>query len=341
MSEKSIQQQLLEAPLPEERKKKLSSIFSGESLPSICYDVIAKHVFSPDLHPERMDFILQHTMKDPSFMVDKSASNEIYLQNFYSKKTITDIPAWLKDHRLADLGIQREAQEYIFNRADIYASNMLLLQYSVEAGQPKSEIDYANVDGSIIIVLMANSPELFRNHDSNRYIHRIIKARSDSGLEFPMIKQMAFVQLDKALELYLNDSYNEDEDIELLKLFAFIADINNDKVIKETVQNQLLDDIREDVISFTRDKEVQQMILAEDLAIMDWNSNMKLAHQKGHAEGHAEGIAEGAAEKHAEGLKALVQNLKPFLHDKEHVLEAIKKSEGFETTTLEMVEQYW
>ena len=83
------------------------------------------------------------------------------------------------------------------------------------------------------------------------------------------------------------------------------------------------------------------MILAEDLAIMDWNSNMKLAHQKGHAEGHAEGLAEGAAEKHAEGLKALVQNLKPFLHDKEHVLEAIKKSEGFETTTLEMIEQYW
>ncbi len=75
------------------------------------------------------------------------------------------------------------------------------------------------------------------------------------------------------------------------------------------------------------------MILAEDLAIMDWNSNMKLAHQKG--------LTEGAAEKHAEGLKALVHNLKPFLHDKEHVLEAIKKSEGFETTTLEMIEQYW
>ena len=140
-----------------------------------------------------------------------------------------------------------------------------------------------------------------------------------------MIKQMAFVQLDKALVLYLNDSYNEDEDVELLKLFAFIADINNDKVLRETVQNQLLDDIREDVISFTRDKEVQQMILAEDLAILDWNSNMKLAHQKGHAE----------------GLKALVQSLKPFLQDKEQVLNAIKKNEGFETTTLEMIEQYW
>ena len=79
------------------------------------------------------------------------------------------------------------------------------------------------------------------------------------------------------------------------------------------------------------------MILAEDLAIMDWNSNMKLAHQKG----HAEGLAEGAAEKYAEGLKALVQSLKPFLQDKDQVLNAIKKNEGFETTTLEMIEQYW
>ena len=81
MSKKSIQQQLLEAPLPEENKARLSSIFRGETLPSICYDVIAKHVFSPDLHPERMDFILQHTMNDPSIKVDRSAANELFLQN--------------------------------------------------------------------------------------------------------------------------------------------------------------------------------------------------------------------------------------------------------------------
>ncbi len=41
-------------------------------------------------------------------------------------------------------------------------------------------------------------------------------------------------QLDKALTLYESGGYNEDEDIELLRMFAMIADINNAKVMKET-----------------------------------------------------------------------------------------------------------
>ena len=287
MSEKSIYEQLHESALPADRKKLLSDIFNGEKLPSICYDVVAKHVFSPDLHPERMNFILQHTMNQPDIEVDKSASNEMYLQNIYSKKTITDLPAWLRDNRLADLAFQRNAQEFIYDRADIYASNMLLLQYSAEANQQKSDIDYKNVHGTIIIVLMEHSPKSFLNFESKRYIHRITKAHADSGLELEMLKQMVFVQLDKALDLCLSHNYNEDEDVELLELFAFIADVNNEFIINKAQNNNLLSGIREDVFKFTRNKEVQSMILAEDLAIMDWNSNMRFAREEGEADGEA------------------------------------------------------
>ena len=231
-----------------------------------------------------MDFILQHVMMDPGIRVDRSAANEIYLQNIYSKKTITDIPAWLKDHRLADLGIQVAPQDYIFDRTDIYSSNMLLLQYSAEANQPKSEIDYRNVNGSIIIVLMAESPKQFREYESSNYIHRITRARADSGLEFDLLKQMVFVQLDKALEHYISHKYNEDEDIELLKLFALIADINNEMLIQESRTDDMIDGIREDVFRFSRSKEVQQMILAEDLDIMMYNSNINLARSEGQAD---------------------------------------------------------
>lgn len=195
MYNNSIITQVLESPLPDSRKQILSSIFRGEKLANICRDVVAKHVFSPDLHPERMDYILQHVMKQPEINVSGSASNEAYLQNIYSKKTITDIPAWLKDHRMADLAFQVNSQEFIFTRADIYASNMLLLQYSAEAGQPKSDITYENVNGVIIIVLMKNSPEVFKDYDSPRYIHRFINAHADSGLTLPMLKQMVFIQL--------------------------------------------------------------------------------------------------------------------------------------------------
>ncbi len=288
MQEKSILTEVLESALPDERKELLSSVFRGEKLADACRDVVAKHVFSPDLHPDRMDFILQHTMNQPGIRVASSAANEPYLQNIYSKKTIADIPAWLSDHRLADLAVQVTPQEFIFDRADIYASNMLLLQYSAEAGQKKLDINYENVNGVIIIVLMKNSPRLFRDFQSPRYIHRITIAQTDSGLELPMRKQMAFVQLDAALEKYISQDYNEDEDVELLELFALMADINNEKVIQQAENNRLLKEIREDVFRFTQSKEVQQMILAEDLARMDWNSNMKYQRKEGKAEGKDE-----------------------------------------------------
>ena len=54
---------------------------------------------------------------------------------------------------------------------------MLLLQYSAEAGQAKGDITYENVNGVIIIVLMKNSPKVFREYDSKRYIHRFTEAQ--------------------------------------------------------------------------------------------------------------------------------------------------------------------
>ena len=67
-----------------------------------------------------------------------------------------------------------------------------------------------------------------------------------------------------------------------------MKNINNEKVIHESSGNMLLSGIREDVYRFTQSKEVQQMILAEDLARMDWNSSINSAKREGVAEGRAE-----------------------------------------------------
>ncbi len=63
--------------------------------------------------------------------------------------------------------------------------------------------------------------------------------------------------------MYISQDYNEDEDVELLELLALIADINDERIVAQSEDNELLNGIREDVFRFTRSKEVQQMILAE------------------------------------------------------------------------------
>lgn len=122
--------------------------------------------------------------------------------------------------------------------------------------------------------------------------------------------------------------YNEDEDIELLQLLAMIADINNDKVIRETVDNKLLDDIRNEVAVFSQNKEVQAMLLEEKMAILDWNTNRAAARAEGRAEGREEGRAEGRAEGREE-----VQKVYAWLYDAgraDDVKKAIDDSDFFE-----------
>ena len=79
------------------------------------------------------------------------------------------------------------------------------------------------------------------------------------------------------------------------------------------------------------------MILAEEMAAMDWYSGINQARR----ECHAEGQAKGHAEAHAEALEALVKSLRPFISDSEALLSAIQANKGFENTTLDMVKKYW
>ncbi len=269
----NIEEQVRLSKLDEDEKINLLAVFRGEKIPSLTSDVVAKHILSPDIHPERMDYILQEIMEDASIKVSSSAANESTLKNVHSKKIISDIPAWLSDHRLSDLEIQVAAQDFIFDRADIYASHMLVLQYSVEEGKHKSELNYTNIKGVTMVVLMKKSPKIFKDYDSKRYIHRITKAQADSGMKFDVLRKMAFVQLDKAFDLFVNDSYESDENYELLTLLAMMADPNNEKVQLAIKGNKMLEDMCAEASAFSKDKEVQIKMLAEELVVADFNSN--------------------------------------------------------------------
>lgn len=214
-------------------------------------------------------YSLEHVMKDNDLSVSGSSKDELPIESAGAKKTITDISAILNDDRYADIEVQAFAQEFIYNRSDIYSSRILLFQYSAQSGQPKSEINYGNTPGVILIILMKESPKEFKEFEGNRYIHRITRAAADSGMTFRMLRQTAFVQLDKALELLLTKSYNEDEDVELLKLFAMMADVNNETLADILGSDEFLADIREEAMRFSLDKEVQPMLIEEEMAIWD------------------------------------------------------------------------
>ena len=89
-------QELLLQQIPEKDSDDYRQILNGTKLPDLYLDIIAKRIFDPDTHPDRVNFLIQQIMQDTSLEVQGIFSNEGYRQSEASKKVIFDIPFKLK-----------------------------------------------------------------------------------------------------------------------------------------------------------------------------------------------------------------------------------------------------
>lgn len=276
-------------------REEVLDVLEGRRLPSLSADIIAKKVFAPDEHPERLQKMLRDLTGDDGIVVGDSFRNEGYIQSESSKKVIFDIPARLLDGRISDLEVQAAAQEFIFERADIYSAELLMMQYSVEEGQKKSELDYGNVCGTLVIVLMKESLDLFESFPSERYIHRFCRRQADSGLSYQPLSHTIYVQVDKCFAQSREGTDGENNK-ELQLLLSMIADINDEKVRWQSKGNKMMEDIYEEVFRISQDREVQAMWFAEKYVDADWNAAKEYQRRKGMKEGVKEGKKEMALE---------------------------------------------
>lgn len=289
----------------------------GDKLPPLSSDVIAKKIFNPDEHPERIQFLLREISKDEGIVVESAAKQEGYTQSNTSKNVIFDVASWLRDGRIADLEFQKVPQDYIMARTEIYSANMLMIQYSVKDGEPKSHKNYANAKGTLLIVLMVKTPQTFEEKCKNteKYIHRFYTKTSDTGVVYNPIASEIYVQLDKCLEQFKRGYNAESADNlpdELQIWLSMIADIN-DKDLKESIDtNPDLKEIRKEVSYLSQDKEVQAMLLEEKFAISDWITAQSSAKEEGRLLEIIDSIISGdySIERGAEKAKLSVEELR-------------------------------
>lgn len=284
--------------LPVEDQQALQKIFAGETLPPLYADIIAKTIYNADVHPDRLNFFLRSIAKDETIDVVASASNEAFRKSIYSKGMVSDIPSWLKERRLSDIEVQKAAQDFIFTRADLYASNMLLLQYSVSAGQAKRELGYPHVNEALLVILMVKSPKPFRIFDkeSERYIHRFIQMTADTGLTYPTKAKVIYVQLDKCLSQFkrgINAETLDQRPDRLQTWLAMIADVNDEDVKNAAEKDEELHLVRKEIQNMAQDKEVQNMLIQEDFERMDWLTYGSEMEATGKAIGKAIGLSTG------------------------------------------------
>lgn len=278
--------------LEEQDRNEIAEVLAGRKLPSLLSDTIAKRVFSAESHSERLAYLLKNVVQDDSIEIEGSYANEGFMQSKDSKKIIFDEPAKLKDGRHSDTEFQISLQDFIFKRAELYASDMLMLSYSVEEGQRKSGISYSNTPGVLLVVLMKNSSREFKkfNETSERYIHRFTKRTADSGLSFDSMMTIVFVQLDECLKQFRENRNGEQDNNgnslnELQVLLCLVADINDEKVLNSAKDNKFMKAIIAEVKELSENKEVRAMLLAEKYAQADINAVRSYERNEGREEG--------------------------------------------------------
>ena len=259
--------------LSEEERNDYEAVISGKKLPSFMSDIVAKKLFDADEHKDRLEYLFREVSGDNTIVVDASFRNEGYIQSTWSKKMIYDITAQFHDGRIGDAEFQVSAQQFTFERTEIYGSDLLMLQYSVNPGQKKSELSYDNVKGVLLVFLMKNSPSSFNEYKSEHYIHRFKEHKADSGLTCTPLVQKIYVQLDKCLEQFLEGKDGENNQ-QLQILLSLLADSGKAKVLDAAQQYPMFKDMIDEAKMFAQNKEVQAMLLAEKYAEADFNARI-------------------------------------------------------------------
>ena len=219
-------------------------VLSGAKLYPLSSDIAFKRFFSPDHHPERINALLQGITDDKSIEVASPLSNEGVILTKDSKKVIFDLPARLDDDRAAVTEIQKSPQSYAVKRAEIYSANMLTNQYAAEAGRAKGDIDYKNIKGTILVILMVRTPSGFCTIPSpddtgyHPYIQKITHIISDEGVEHNSLQKIYFVELDECLRQYKAGINLCCTDAELQFHLSAICDINDPYIAKSLVDGK-------------------------------------------------------------------------------------------------------
>ena len=300
-NEKTEAELLREAQLEEQYKELLAkspkrvveeikAIETGERLPELYSDYAFKKQFDADVHRDRLTKLLQMIFGF-SLEVVSSLKNEAVLTTIYSKKSILDILAKLSNNAVSNIEMQVVAQEFITKRIDVYCSDVILMQYSVQEGQKKEGFDFNKIEKTYVAVLMKESPKLFR--DNKSYIHRKLSI-TDTGIELPSLEEVVYLELDKCLEQFKEGKIAASQE-ELATWLSAIAEVNDSFVRDKMSGLKDMADIQNDLKNMRLNKEEMVAMLGEKYEQAVRYSELNEAKRKGEEIGEIRGIAIGEA----------------------------------------------
>ena len=329
--------------LPRYLQEEYRAMEAGELLPSLTRDIPFKTIYDPDIHKERLTTLFQLIFREDATVVS-SLKGENNKASILCKRTVLDVIARLSNEGVVDVEMQALLQEFIVHRMNIYASDMVMLQYSVSKNEKKTEFSYMDIPHAYLVVLMKESPEVFKENEA--FIH-VKEERTDTGIQLPTLHTIVYIELDKCMKYVQAHGYPE-ETKELCEWLILIADTNSEEAKKVIDRDGEKQKVIQELKIMSQDREVLLSMFKEKYEEVNRNSELKEARLNGEKAGKIEGERIG---KVVEKISLIRKNTKKNMESKAiadflevelgYVEEVIKLLEEFPESTDEELAKYY
>ncbi len=274
--------------VPSELKEEFEQIEKGTRLPDLYRDVTFKRIFDADMHPERAATLFRLIFGQEADILS-SAKSENSRSTIYTKKTILDLMFSLRSGGYFNLEMQAAAQDFLLRRTEVYTSDMILMLYTTRRGESKQELDFADMKQSYFVLLMKESPEVFRNHPA--FLHRR-QSMTDTGIPIPHLVSVVYIELDKCRKQW-EEGCCPPEYAELALWLCAISDINSPRLRPTLMENPVMLSIMKELADMGKDREEMSQMLFDKYEEAVRYSYLQQAIRSGRKEGREIGLEQG------------------------------------------------
>lgn len=278
---------------PEQFRNEFLEFMMGVRGVKMTYDPFFKHIFNPEVYPERLSDLL-------SLIVGKPLKVKRELPKEHSRITekgslmIMDILVEFENGELGNVEIQKIGYLFPGQRATCYSSDMVMRQYERVKSEKGDKFAYSDLKNVYTIIFMEESSNEFKECP-NDYIHRG-SVTFDTDLQMKMLQEYYYLPID----IFRSIMDNISDKGALSELEAWIYFIGSDrpedmeKVIRTYPKFAKM---YEEINKFRKDPKEAVGMFSEALRIMDENTvKLMIEQQKEEIKAQAEIIQQKDAE---------------------------------------------
>ena len=255
---------------PPKEQERLLSFMAGQQGLQITYDPFFQKVFSPYMHPERLESFLSALFHE-QITIEKVLPREGERLGYEAHIIILDILVKLSNGSHINVEFQKIGLNFPGERSSCYIADSIMKEYNELKIRLGENFSYKSMRPVYLIVLMEKSSQPFKQVAPN-YIHTL-KTHFDSGAKINTLENVIYISL---------DTFQKTVQTINSKLDAWLTFFSSDKpadILKLVQAYPEFRDLYTDIAAFRKNIKELIAMASEALTIAD-NNTVKMMYDE-------------------------------------------------------------